>query len=170
LQKMLLPPEFDSRTVQPVASRYTNYDIRSTYRAMRRRIPGAWLPGHLKLISVAPNVFSIINVVLILPYKKRVSSQAPSTTREITVTFTGHSRTEGHYEICFVSPFGCLEYGSGSETFHESCGAQYCLVSCLSVRLYATLYQRTKRSLSLIRYGALSLKQARQSRPQRRLK
>ena len=54
--------------------------------------PGAWSPGHLKLISVAPNIFSIITAVLILPYKKCVSSEAPSTTREITDTFTGHSR------------------------------------------------------------------------------
>jgi len=62
------------------------------YRAMRRRIPetrrteinllfvfghsqnpGVWSPGHLKLISVAPNIFSIITAVLILPYKRCVS-------------------------------------------------------------------------------------------------
>ena len=89
------------------------------------QIPGAWSHGHLKLISVAPNIFSIITTVLILPYKKCVSSQAPSTTREITATFTGHSRTAGRYGICFVSPFGRLEYGSGSETLGVSCGALF---------------------------------------------
>ena len=110
------------------------------YRAMRRRIPetrsteinllfvfghsqnpGAWSPGHLELISVAPNIFSIITAVLILPYKKCVSSEARSTTREIKVTFTGHSRTVwGHYGNCF---FFVTNRARGSETFGESCGA-----------------------------------------------
>ena len=100
------------------------------YQAMRRRIPenrrieinllfvfghsqipGAWSPGHLKVNSVAPNIFSIITAVLIILYKKCVSSEAPSTTREISRVHRSLQNCGAIMESVLVSTFGRLEYG-----------------------------------------------------------
>jgi hypothetical protein len=71
------------------------------------------------LVGVVNWLSTVHGVNNIKYVKMYISSQ-----RQITVRFTGHSRTVGpQYGTCFISPFWRLEFGRGYKMFGKFVGS-----------------------------------------------
>ena len=72
----------------------------------------------IKFLVVVPDILGMTTVIFFPYINKSTKPHAPSRKRQITLRFTGHSRTVGpRHEICFVPILWRLEFGGGSPIF-----------------------------------------------------
>ena len=77
-------------------------------------------------------MFSVNPAVLYCTHTRMMFNMLPSTERQMTLRFIGHSKIMGRlYETCLISHSGRLEFGLDSRFWGEICG--HPVVNCVFV-------------------------------------